>query len=200
MRYAASAALAAALALSAGALAQAPVEHKGKPGETGTAPAGSLSSGDKRFIEKAARDGMAEVALAQLAKEHGLSEPVKSFASRMDRDHSDANRDLAALAAAKGVAIPNDIDKKDQKEIDKLRKQMGPDFDRAYMSHMVKDHKKDVDAFRHEAKHGKDADVRNFAASKLPTLEEHLRMAQSTRDVVQGTKRTGDRETGSSKP
>ena len=73
MRYAASAALAAALALSAGALAQAPVEHKGKPGETGTAPAGSLSSGDKRFIEKAARDGMAEVALAQLAKEHGLS-------------------------------------------------------------------------------------------------------------------------------
>jgi putative membrane protein len=118
----------------------------------------------------------------------------------MDRDHSDANRDLAALAAAKGVAIPNDIDKKDQKEIDKLRKQMGPDFDRAYMSHMVKDHKKDVDAFRHEAKHGKDADVRNFAASKLPTLEDHLRMAQSTRDVVQGTKRTGDRETGSSKP
>ncbi|HWH39524.1 MAG TPA: DUF4142 domain-containing protein [Usitatibacter sp.] len=198
MRYAASAALAAALALSAGAPAQAAVEHKGKPG--GTAPAESLSSRDKHFIEKAARDGMAEVALAQLAKEHGLGEPVKSFASRMDRDHSDANRDLAALAAAKGVAIPNDIDKKDQEEIDKLRKQMGPDFDRAYMSHMVKDHKKDVDAFRHEAKHGKDADVRNFAASKLPTLEDHLRMAESTRDVTLGTKRTGDRETGSNKP
>jgi putative membrane protein len=67
------------------------------------------------------------------------------------------------------------------------------------MKDMVKDHKKDVSAFRKEAKGAKDADVKSFAAQTLPTLEDHLAMAQKTSDVVQGSKRTGDRQTGSTK-
>jgi putative membrane protein len=160
----------------------------------------SLSSGDKRFMEKAARDGLAEVQLATLAKDKALSDEVKSFAGRMLADHSKANDQLKSLAAAKGVALPAEIDRKHQRDMDKISKQAGPDFDRAYMRHMVSDHKKDVSAFKREAKHGKDADVRAFAAGTLPTLEEHLRAARVTRDVVQGSKRTGDRETGSKKP
>ena len=160
----------------------------------------SVSSGDRKFMEKAARDGLAEVQLATLAKDKALHDEVKSFASRMLTDHSKANDQLKSLAAAKGVALPGEIDTKHQRDVDKISKQVGPDFDRAYMRHMVSDHKKDVSAFKREAKHGKDADVRNFAASTLPTLQEHLAAARVTNDVVQGTKRTGNRETGSTKP
>jgi putative membrane protein len=39
--------------------------------------------------------------------------------------------------------------------------------------------KKDVSEFKSEAKMAKDADVKDFAASTLPTLEEHLKLAQS---------------------
>ena len=49
-----------------------------------------------------------------------------------------------------------------------------------YMSHMVKDHVKDVKEFEKESKSGKDADVKQFAADTLPTLREHLQMAQTT--------------------
>ena len=77
--------------------------------------------------------------------------------------------------------------------------ELQPDFDRAYMKDMVKDHKHDVSEFKKEAKKAKDPDVQKFAQSTLPTLEEHLAMAQKTDDVVQGSKRTGNRETGSTK-
>lgn len=195
----AAAAALASLLLAAGASGQTSATDTPTVKAAGE-PAGALSSTDKRFIEKVMRDGMAEVRMGQLAKDRGLRVEVKEFASRMVEDHTAANDALRSLAAAKGVALPSEIDRKDERAMDKLGKALGPDFDRAYMRDMVRDHRKDVAAFRHEAKHGKDADVRNFAASKVATLEEHLRAARVTRDIVQGTKRTGDRETGSGKP
>ena len=201
MRTSVLAAAAAALAsfmLVFGASAQTSAIDTPKVKAAGE-PTTSLSAGDKRFVEKAMRDGMAEVKLGELAKERGLREEVKEFANRMVTDHTAANDGLRSLAAAKGVELPSELAKKDQRTMDKLGKALGPDFDRAYMRNMVSDHRKDLAEFRHEAKRGKDADVRNFAASKVATLEEHLRAARVTRDIVQGTKRTGDRETGSTK-
>ena len=149
----------------------------------------SLSASDRRFMEKVARDCMAEVQMGQLAKDRGLREEVKEFANRMVTDHSAVNDALQSLAAAKGVALPSQIARKDQRAMDKLGRALGPDFDRAYMGHIVSDHAKDVAAFRREAENGKDADVRNFAASKIATLEDHMRAARVTRDIVQGTRR-----------
>jgi putative membrane protein len=48
------------------------------------------------------------------------------------------------------------------------------------MEHMVSDRKKDVSEFRKQAKSANDPDVKNFAASTLPTLEQHLELAKST--------------------
>ena len=160
---------------------------------------GALSSGDRKFMEKAAQGGLAEVQLGQLAKDHGMSDEVKEFGNRMVTDHSKANDELKSLASSKGVTLPTEPDKSDQKKADKLAKLQGPDFDRAYMKDMVKDHKHDVSEFKKEAKKAKDPDVQKFAQSTLPTLEEHLAMAEKTHDVVQGSKRTGNRETGSTK-
>ena len=129
-----------------------------------------------------------------------MSDEVKSFGNRMVTDHSKANDELKSIASSKGVSLPTALDKKHQKVADKLGKLSGPDFDRAYMKDMVKDHKEDVSDFRKEAKKAKDPDVQKFAQSTLPTLEEHLAMAQKTHDVVQGSKKTGNRETGSKKP
>jgi putative membrane protein len=160
---------------------------------------GSVSSSDRRFMEKAAIGGLAEVQMGQLAKDRGMSDEVKSFANRMVADHGKANDELKQLASSKGVTLPADVDKSHKSKMDKLSKMQGPDFDRAYMKDMVGDHKKDVGEFRKEAKKAKDPDLRKWAQNTLPTLEEHLAMAQKTNDVVQGSKRTGNRETGSTR-
>lgn len=135
---------------------------------------------DQEFVKDAAQGGMLEVKLGKLATEHAGNDAVKKFGQRMVDDHSKANKELKDLAAKKGITLPTSLDQKHQTMIDKLSKMNGADFDRAYMSAMVKDHQDDVAEFETEARNGKDADIKAWAAKTLPTLREHLKLAQAT--------------------
>jgi putative membrane protein len=130
-------------------------------------------------MKEAAEGGMAEVALGQLAAEKASSSDVKKFGQRMVDDHSKANDELKQLASQKNVDLPQDLSAKDKATKAALEKLSGEQFDKAYMKDMVKDHKKDVSDFRRESKSAQDPDVKKFAAETLPTLEDHLKQAQS---------------------
>jgi len=142
------------------------------------------ASPDEAFIKKAAAGGMAEVQLGKLAQDKGGDQKVKEFGERMVKDHSAANDELKQIASSKGVSLPGQMDPESQKTYDRLQKMDGAQFDRSYISDMVSDHHKDIAAFENEAKNGKDADVKAFARKTLPTLKEHLRMAESDHKSV----------------
>ena len=148
------------------------------------------STGDSAWVMKVAKGGMAEVELGKLATEKAASDEVKKFGQRMVDDHSKANDDLKTLAQNKKITLPADMDPKEKALRDRLSKLSGAAFDRAYMQAMLADHRQDVPEFRKEANTGKDPDVKAFAAKTLPTLEEHLKMAQQTTTAVgtSGTK------------
>ncbi len=143
------------------------------------ATGGNLASGDRTFVEKAAIAGMTEVDAGKLAQEKGQSAAVKEYGSRMVADHTKANEQLMKLASSKGVTPPGEPDSSHKKDIDKLSKESGNAFDKAYLKQMVSDHKTVVSLFEKEAKSGKDADLKQFASATLPTLQEHLQMAQT---------------------
>ncbi len=144
-----------------------------------------LSAADKHFVKEAAAGGMAEVALGQLATEKASSPDVKQFGQRMVDDHSKANDQLKQIAADEGVRLPTTLSAKDEATKNRLSKLSGDAFDKAYMADMVKDHKTDVAAFRHESKTGRDPQVKSFAADTLPTLEDHLKNAQKVAPEVE---------------
>lgn len=134
---------------------------------------------DTKFMKEAAEGGIAEVALGQLAAEKASSSDVKKFGQRMVDDHSKANEELKQLASQKNVDLPQDLSAKDKATKATLEKLSGEQFDQAYMKDMVKDHKKDVSDFRRESKAAHDPDVKQFASETLPTLEDHLKQAES---------------------
>lgn len=179
------------LAVAFGAAAQTTSGTATTP-SAAKAPAGktakATSNPDHGFAETAAMGGMVEVELGNLAQQNGASEQVKQFGKRMVDDHSKANDELKQVASSKDITLPATLDKKHQGDVDKFSKLSGAKFDKAYMSHMVDDHKHDVSDFRKESKSGKDADLKAFAANTLPTLEEHLKLAQSTNDAVKKSK------------
>jgi putative membrane protein len=130
-------------------------------------------------MNKAAQGGIAEVQMAQLALNKSTNDQVKQFAQQMIDQHSQANNQLAQLAAQKGVTLPTTIGSKYQKTYDKLSKLSGTAFDKAYLSQAgVKAHKDQVSLFKRESEQAKDPDVKAFATSILPTIEEHLQVAQ----------------------
>jgi putative membrane protein len=141
-----------------------------------------LTALDSNWIMKAAQGGMAEVELGKLAQSRSSSDAVKQFGQRMVDDHSKANDELSRIAASKGVTLPTSLSAKDQATKDRLSKLNGDAFDRAYMNDMVKDHHADITEFQREANTGKDPDVKAFAGNTLPTLQEHLRMAEAAQN------------------
>jgi hypothetical protein len=90
-----------------------------------------------------------------------------------------ANDELKQLASQKNVDLPQDLSAKDKATKATLEKLSGEQFDQASMKDMVKDHKKDVSDFRRESRSPQDPDVKKFAAQTLPTLEDHLKQAES---------------------
>ena len=119
-----------------------------------------------------------------MAEQKGKNSQVKQFGARMAEDHAKAGDELKRIATGKGLTLPQAPSPEDKREMDKLAKLSGADFDRAYMSHMVADHKKDIAEFEKEASSGQDADIKAFAAKTLPTLREHLKLAMSAEEAV----------------
>ena len=154
----------------------------------------TLSSPDRKFMEKAAEGGLVEVQLGNLAKGRASSQEVKDFGARMAQDHSKANDELRELASSKGVTLPSSLDREHQKDFDKLSRLRGDKFDREYMEHMVKDHQKDVKEFQKASREVKDPDLKSFAAKTLSVVEGHLQIASRTEDALKGKPDAGSPE------
>lgn len=147
------------------------------------------SSPDQKFMMEAATAGMEEVELGRLAATHASSDAVKQFGQRMVDDHSKANDELMQLASTKGVTLPTALDDKHKADVTKMSQLSGAAFDSAYVKEAgVKDHNKAVKLFQGEADKGKDADLKAFAAKTLPTVQDHLRMAQELDNGMHATK------------
>ena len=131
------------------------------------------------FVGIRTQGGLAEVELGQLAAQKATSPQVKAFAERMVTDHSQANQDLMQVAKSLNIDLPTQMDAKQKSEMERLRDMSGGAFDTAYMQRMVQDHKKDVSEFQKQAKSGTDPSLKGFAQKYLPTLQEHLQMAQT---------------------
>ncbi|HEY1911252.1 MAG TPA: DUF4142 domain-containing protein [Vicinamibacterales bacterium] len=139
---------------------------------------------DERFVKEASAGGNSEVELGKIAADRASNPQVKAFGQRMVDDHSKAGTELAALAQSKHIAVSEQVDPKARALKERLMTLQGAAFDRAYMDAMVKDHEEDVQAFQTEAQTGTDPEVKRWANSALPTLQEHLRLARDAERAV----------------
>jgi putative membrane protein len=182
----------AVLALAAApAFAQAPQSGQAQPPQTsskspqkqGTSGKG-LAMADMSFAKEAAIGGMAEVELGTLAKQNASSADVKQFGDRMVTDHGKANDELKQWASENNITLPTQLDAKHKALRDRLSKLNGDAFDKAYMRAMLSDHKEDVAKFRKESTSASNPDLKAWAGKTLPTLEDHLKLAQDTASKV----------------
>ena len=149
-------------------------------GGTGTrnAPAQKMARGDRKFIDAAAGAGMFEVQVGQLAVSKAEDPAVKAFASMLVDQHTAANNELVKLANAKGVELPAAPKHSLRRDIDKLGKKNGADFDRAFVREVgIAAHEQDIKLFEKARKDVKDADLRAFVEKTLPVLRDHLAAA-----------------------
>ncbi|ALR30111.1 hypothetical protein ATE47_06050 [Chryseobacterium sp. IHB B 17019] len=149
-----------------------------------TGKTASLSDQDKKFADAAAKGGLMEVMMGQLAASNASNATVKKLGEMMVKDHSKANDELKAWASTAGYTLPTSLDAEKQKKYDELKAKKGEEFDRAYTDLMVSDHKKDIAEFKKEASDGTEASLKSFAGKTVPTLEHHLMESEKAKDAV----------------
>jgi putative membrane protein len=184
---------------------QAAQGQTGQPGVPDGGPAAGTSATGRRaevtttpeFIRMASMSDRFEIASSNLAMERARAARVKEFAQHMLRDHEKTTQELQRLIAAMpgqsgATAAPRGgteaapgspqatgLDQQHQALFQQLQgAQGGAAFERLYMRQQVMAHMQAVDLFRNYAASGDNAELKQWAAATLPTLQEHLRMAQ----------------------
>jgi putative membrane protein len=136
------------------------------------------SQSDAAFLAMAAEADMTMANIGQMAENRAASTKVKDFASKLVRDHTRDYQQLTALAAKIGDTVPKGIDKQNERTIAEVNRHQGKSFDRVFLSRQSLEHERLISAFKQEAEHGSNPDIKAYANEALATIEGHLHDAQ----------------------
>jgi putative membrane protein len=153
----------------------------------GTMYAESLSKTDDQFLTMAAKTDMTEAHEGEMAESQADRSDVKELAKTIVRDHTDSYHQLTELANKTGASIPKGIDIRKDHTIVQLVHLKGASFDRQFAKDEIAAHRQAIAAFKREAEHGQNADLKAYATKMIPILEKHLHLAE---DCAKPTKRS----------
>ena len=175
----AAAVAAAALIAMAGSPSAQDTKKEPSAKKDQTSKKGALQGSDGKMIREIAQADMAEVTAGKLGASKAESAEVKKFAQHMVDDHGKHLAELRKMAKAKGVQLPSTPAKKHQDAMKKLEQASGAEFDKAFMTQMVKDHEDALKLVQDTAKNAKDKELKADAEKTAPVIEKHLEMAKS---------------------
>jgi putative membrane protein len=135
------------------------------------------SEGDKKFLAMAAQADQNEIALSKVAAEKATNPNVKAFAETMVKEHTEMSSSMRPFENSWGMTPPPGPDADHQKDLEKLNKLSGKDFDKEYIDIMVSDHAKALNAFTSEAKDTKDAKFQAAVIEGKTAVAAHKNMA-----------------------
>lgn len=128
------------------------------------------------FVTSAEMFDMKEIAAAKIALKKAKSTAVKSYANKMIEHYTMTSKSIMTLVKSKGYQItPPPAPTPDPT----LASATGSDFDRAYITMIVADHRKAIALFTRAFTHMADPAVKVVAAKTLPMLKEHLLSAKT---------------------
>lgn len=125
-----------------------------------------------------------EIDAGQLAKQKASTQEVRSFASRMVREHQMMTQKIDHLAQRLSVqpqkpALASTMENTHQETMDELGTKSGSDFDKAYIEYQVKMHEQAVDLVTDAAHSVENQSLKLHLREARPDLQNHLATAES---------------------
>jgi len=135
------------------------------------------SNADKKFLAEASQGNYDEIQLGKLAEQKATNPDVKAFGRRMVTDHTKLGEKMEPYAKDWGISEPTGLSPDAQKQYNDLSGLSGADFNKTYISDMVSDHTKDLDAFTKEVDDTKDAKFKTTVEQGKSVVAAHKNMA-----------------------
>lgn len=139
----------------------------------------------EKFIKEAAEANQLEIRAAELAQRQGESQQVKQLASTMAQHHRQAGEQLQRLAEQQNIQTETRLTGKHQQQWSKLQGKSGQELDKAFITFVVKDHKKDIAMLEKCSKEfTSNPELKAYIDRNLPMVRQHLEMAQNAAEEL----------------
>jgi putative membrane protein len=152
-------------------------------GAASTVPAFAQSGADsgrpsQDYVTKAAIGDLFEIQSSKLALRKSADPKVKSFASRMIKDHTASSAKLKSIIKAEELPLvaPAKLDDAHQQMIDKLFNANEMDFDKMYLDMQATAHQEALAVHQGYADSGLETKLKAFAKKTSAVVQMHLGM------------------------
>ena len=156
----------------------------------------NAASKDQKCATKIADANNFEIQAGQLAQQKAQSDEIKQFAKMMVDDHTQAQQQLQQIAQRKGWQFSEQLMPVHKAMLDELNKLDGQEFERAYLYGQIAGHTKTALKLRDDKTELQDPELRQYAATILPKVQQHLQHGQQLARADEATT-AGERIRGS---
>lgn len=137
---------------------------------------------DADFVVNTVTSNIAEIKLAQLAKEKATDAKIKEMAGMLEKDHTRILNELKAYANKKGISVPLEETTEAQNDYNKLAENTGGEFDEKWCETLEDKHEKSIDNFEKRLDKTEDPELKDWITATLPGLRTHLEMLKERED------------------
>jgi len=129
---------------------------------------------DAQFLVDASEMNLEAIELSILAQQRGTSSNIKELGNSIVETHKTSQGELSSLAKVKTICIPTYLTNDNKEIYNKLNRNTGQDFDKAYIDLMVDMHKKAIELFEMASSNSNDTQIQNWATSSLLNTRKQL--------------------------
>jgi len=144
---------------------------------------------DQKFVDMAINSNRFEIAIGGQATKKSSNIAIKQFAEMLVEDHTKVLNELEAMASAKNLSLPDQLEENHSSILKSLADLSGQDYDNAFKEIIIKAHEEAIALFELASKDDGvwDNELRSWAKENTPSLKSHLEKAKTLK-----TKKTGD--------
>ena len=131
------------------------------------------------FVQELKSSGQFEMESGTVALQKSNNDDIKKFAQKMIDDHKAADEKLTETLKQANLAQPEYAMLQDQRDLlMTLTALEGAAFDRKYVEDQIQAHKEAINLLDTYSKRGDNAALKQLASTLLPTIKEHLQLAE----------------------
>jgi putative membrane protein len=139
---------------------------------------------DITFLQNAAESQLATIAFAKLALKKASHKEVKAFGAEIIEDHQYASEEAKELSAEEEIYLPVQLGDQHETQKQRLSQLSGKAFDEAFMSYILKEHRKDMWELEKNVSTLQNEKVKSWASATLPILAVHLKKAERVAETL----------------
>ena len=151
--------------------------------------ANTLEGKELAFLQQAAREQLAEIALGRLAMKKASDKKLKELGSEIAEDHQYASREITEISAKEKIYLPVELDAQQKQAHRRLSRLSGHEFDKAFIAYLVNKHRNHIKELQAQAATLENENAKQWAEATEPILAVHLKKAEHVAHALTGNTR-----------